>query len=156
MGERLLSYECISHIGEEAGMELMYCVFKWDSLKQSGIELTCKSLWQEHFLLPFVLSVCVLKQAVKDSQLRCLAFWESKQSCPPSLNTGTFLMCPACWKCDGQSLLGWDGVWWGRAPEGLTRNSKGEWASGLCAGDQRSTVHKWKRGDKEREWPEIH
>lgn len=38
-----------------------------------------------HFLLPFVLSVCVLKHVAKDSQPRCLAFWESKQSCPPPL-----------------------------------------------------------------------
>lgn len=67
VGERLLSYECISHIGSEAGGELMYCVFKWDSLKQSWSELRCKSRWQEHFLLPFVLSVCVLKHIVKDS-----------------------------------------------------------------------------------------
>lgn len=62
----------------------MYCVFKWDSLEQSWIELRCKSPWQKRFLLAFVLSVCVLKHTVKDSQPRCLAFWESKQSCPPT------------------------------------------------------------------------
>lgn len=95
----------------------MYCVFKWDSLKQSWIELRCKSQWREHSRLPFELSVCVLKHTVKDSQQRCLAFWESKQSCSPSLNTDVLLMCPACWNVSGRAFseVGCGG---GRAPEG--------------------------------------
>lgn len=77
----------------------------------------------EHFLLAFVLSVCVLKYTVKDSQPRCLAFWESKQSCPPPLNIDAVVMCSACWECVSKNVLIRDGL---KLGDGSWRNDQAQ------------------------------
>ena len=101
-----------------------------ETLKQSWIELRCKSPWQKLFLLAFVLSVCVLKHTVKDSQPRYLAFWESKQSCPPPLNIDAVTMRPACWERVSKNVLSSEMGWgWGMVPEGTTSLRKGKKAN---------------------------
>ena len=94
-----------------------------ETLKQSWIELRCKSPWQKLFLLAFVLSVCVLKHTVKDSQPRYLAFWESKQSCPPPLNIDAVTMRPACWERVSKNVLIRDGL---RLGNGSWRNDQSQ------------------------------